>query len=274
MKNHILTIITIMTAIVCGSPILLAQMSPQYGDITQGMFGYRAIGRPPAGMQMMGAFGYRSIAQPLAYPSSNFSSVIPLGPSRSYTFLTSPLDYYAAPQYQFAVPELNNAAELAAQQGAAGLAPAQPAPTAPAAAQPAATPPAEAIKVETTSATGQTLGVTITPQSAAPPAAANQIMPRIRTRMSSASPNVKLPFARSTAMSDRMTMIARNKDMLVGRGIEVYLSNNVAQLKGTVRTPADRILLGNVLSLQPGVSYIDNQLVAENFSPPSNLRGR
>ena len=62
-----------------------------------------------------------------------------------------------------------------------------------------------------------------------------------------------------------MTQIARSKGMLPGQGIDVYLSNNIALLHGTVRTPGDSVLLANVLALEPEVLQIDNRLVA--FGP-------
>ena len=48
-------------------------------------------------------------------------------------------------------------------------------------------------------------------------------------------------------------------------GIDVYLSNNIALLHGTVRTLSDCVLLAKVLALEPGVRQIDNRLVA--FGP-------
>jgi hypothetical protein len=51
--------------------------------------------------------------------------------------------------------------------------------------------------------------------------------------------------------------------MLTGQAIDVYLSGNVALVKGAVRTGANRVLLGNVLGLEPNVSRIDNRLAVE-----------
>ncbi len=43
---------------------------------------------------------------------------------------------------------------------------------------------------------------------------------------------------------------------VAGRGINVYMSNNVAVVEGGIRTAADRALLANVLSLEPGVGRV------------------
>jgi len=69
-----------------------------------------------------------------------------------------------------------------------------------------------------------------------------------------------------------LTRIARTKGMLSGQGIDVYLSNNVARLEGTVRTPGDCVLLASVLALEPGVRQIDNRLVAEGSGTLSSNR--
>ena len=43
------------------------------------------------------------------------------------------------------------------------------------------------------------------------------------------------------------------RGMLAGHAINVYLSGNVALVQGVVRTAADRVVLGNVLGLEPDV---------------------
>jgi hypothetical protein len=67
-------------------------------------------------------------------------------------------------------------------------------------------------------------------------------------------------FSRSPELSDRLTMLARSRGMLVGQGINVYLSNDIAVVQGTVRTPADSAALASVLGLEPEVEHIDNRL--------------
>jgi hypothetical protein len=68
------------------------------------------------------------------------------------------------------------------------------------------------------------------------------------------------PFSRSPELSDRLTGIARSRGMLVGKGINVYVSNDVALVQGTVRTSADSAALASVLGLEPDVEHIDNRL--------------
>ena len=76
------------------------------------------------------------------------------------------------------------------------------------------------------------------------------------------------PYVRSPELSALLTRIARSKGMLSGEGIDVYMSNRAARLEGVVRTPANRVLLANVLALEPEVRQIDNRLVPEGN--PSN----
>ncbi len=65
------------------------------------------------------------------------------------------------------------------------------------------------------------------------------------------------PLVRSPRLSELLTRIAQQRGMPVaGRGIDVYMSNNVAVVEGGVRTAADRALLANVLSLEPGVGRV------------------
>jgi len=77
------------------------------------------------------------------------------------------------------------------------------------------------------------------------------------------------PYTRSAELSALLTRIARSKGILSSQGIDVYMSNNVARLQGTVRSPADCVLLANVLALEPEVRQIDNRLVAEGAGAPS-----
>ena len=82
--------------------------------------------------------------------------------------------------------------------------------------------------------------------------------------MESASAVRAVAFIRSPELSDRLTRIARARSMLAGEGINVYLNNkNIALLLGSVRMPGDRVMLANVLSLEPDVGQIDNRLVVQ-----------
>ena len=92
------------------------------------------------------------------------------------------------------------------------------------------------------------------------PAAAIATPQRARFQTASVLSARPQPFSRSPELSDRLTRIARNRDMLVGKGINVYMSNDVALVQGTVRTPADSDALASVLVLEPDVEHIDNRL--------------
>ena len=81
------------------------------------------------------------------------------------------------------------------------------------------------------------------------------------TQTASASAARAEPYTRSPELSDRLTRIARTRGMLAAQTIDVYLSGNVALVQGVVRSQADRVLLGNVMGLEPDVSQIDNRLV-------------
>jgi hypothetical protein len=75
-------------------------------------------------------------------------------------------------------------------------------------------------------------------------------------------------FTRSPELSDRLTRIARSRGMLVGPVIDVLVSGNVAMVQGKVRTQANRLLLGNIVGLEPDVSRIDNRLTVSGFAKP------
>ncbi len=77
-------------------------------------------------------------------------------------------------------------------------------------------------------------------------------------------------YALSVDLSGFLTRIARSKGILAGRSIDVYLSNHVARIQGVVRSPADAVLLANVLALEPDVQRIDNRLVPVGVGGPSS----
>jgi hypothetical protein len=95
---------------------------------------------------------------------------------------------------------------------------------------------------------------------------------RVAAGMGSTSVRSRQPSVRSPDLSDRLTRIARAKGMLSGEGIDVYLSNSGAILRGTVRAPGNSVLLANLLALEPEVQQIDNQLVVEGTGTPSSAR--
>ena len=77
---------------------------------------------------------------------------------------------------------------------------------------------------------------------------------------------------RSTAVSDRLTRIARDRGMLASPAIDVYLSGHVAILEGTVRTTHDRDLLANVAGLEPGIHQVYNGLATQSLGDASCVR--
>jgi hypothetical protein len=79
----------------------------------------------------------------------------------------------------------------------------------------------------------------------------------------SASPAPTASFVRSARLSERLTRIARGQNLLAGQDINVYLSNHVALLQGTVRAVGDRVLLANIVNLEPSVWQINNRLTVE-----------
>jgi len=100
------------------------------------------------------------------------------------------------------------------------------------------------------------------------PAVANSLGPQSgTTAVSDVSRGVPAPF-RLAELSARLTRIARSKGIIAGQGIDVSMNNNVAVLQGTVRTPGDAVLLGNLLALEPGVRRIDNQLTVAGAVAP------
>ena len=62
-----------------------------------------------------------------------------------------------------------------------------------------------------------------------------------------------------------LTRIGQTRRMLAGPAINVYLSGNVALMRGVVRSTADRTVLRNVLGLEPNVSRIDDRLVVQGY---------
>jgi hypothetical protein len=95
---------------------------------------------------------------------------------------------------------------------------------------------------------------------AAAPAFPYATQSRANTPAANASFARPQSFARSPELSERLTRIARQRGMLAGQGIDVYLGDRVAVLKGVVRTSGDRSLLANVVGLEPEVQYVDNRL--------------
>jgi hypothetical protein len=96
-----------------------------------------------------------------------------------------------------------------------------------------------------------------------PPATPATTVRRNATGVASLGPRGVQSYTRSEGLSDLLTRIARSKGIIASQAINVYLSNNVALIQGTVHTPQDRVLLANVLNLEPEVSQVDNRLAVE-----------
>ncbi len=111
-------------------------------------------------------------------------------------------------------------------------------------------------------------GPTAQPPAVTPPA-------RASVALSAGLPFVPPPaattFTRSPRLSELLTRIARDQNLLAGQGIEVYTSEHVAVLQGRVRNPGDRDLLANVVNLEPGVWQVENRLTVAGSHQPNSM---
>ena len=99
MKTCILTITAALILFLLGSQMAIAQWAAQYGDISQGIFGPRVIGRPIiSGNQTVSIFGPRSVGVPVTGPSNYFSTNAQITPNG---FLVNNNQYYG---YQVTTP--------------------------------------------------------------------------------------------------------------------------------------------------------------------------
>jgi hypothetical protein len=208
-----------------------------------------------------GMFGNRFLGQPLAPQPSSFGGGIQLGPAGNFVSLGRPNGATSFPlwkQYSGAPIDLGVAASPPAQPAAQLSPPRQP----PAGGVPAvqvgqpAQPPANSPQESVGAAPGGTT-----------PPTWDFAVRRGGSGVDAAAARGE-PLVRSPVLSDRLTRIARTKNMLAGRGIDVYLRGDTALVQGAVRTSGDRALLANVVRLEPDVSRIDNQLTvpgADNY---------
>jgi len=227
MKNLMLAFMAALTLASCASRMAVAQMPSQ-----SGMFGNPVLGQPPAPTPRMFAGG--------ATPWRNtYQSVI------DQTFGASPAVQLASPSQQ-----PGGAVQVGTPWGT---------PTPAVRLGPPAQSPQPWYNTPWPSPeqlAGMALDVATRP-------VWNFALGRGGSRATSASAARVEPYTRSPALSDRLTRIAHSRGMLTGQAIDVYLSGNVALVKGAVRTGANRVLLGNVLGLEPNVSRIDNRLAVE-----------
>ncbi len=201
---------------------------------------------PPQANQNYGTFGNRTLGQPLVPAPSTFGGGIQTAPGGSFVGRSGGPPASAAPGPQ------NNA-----RMPAPGAA-AQPALNAAVSLQ---SPAAERDAPELPSLTN--LAPLSVPATNGPEGTV-RTAPALGPTAGSAPPAVspRQPYSRSAELSDRMTQIARTKDLLFGPAIDVYVSNHVALIQGAVGTPGDATRLATALAHEPGVLRIDSRLVA------------
>lgn len=203
----------------------------------------------PQGYQTYGTFGYRTLGQSFVPSLSTFGGGIQTGPGGNFLSVGR-----SAGSAMFGTP-----LGQAGQQGAGGTPAAQPA------LNPGLVP--GTIRQENMGAAEEGLEM---PTGLEPPtASAADVRQYGMGGTSPAAPGMQ-PYAHSLRLSDLLTRIARSKGIMDSKAIDVYLSNNVALVQGAVHTPQDRVLLANVLALEPEVSLIDNRLVVEGSGTPAS----
>jgi hypothetical protein len=256
-NNCALGLLAVLALGLCKPQMVVAQVAPQ-GNVTHGTFGNRTLG------------------QSFVPRPSTFGGGIQTGATGSFLYLGRPdgsTAFAATPWRRIdpAVLAQASGATPAAQPALYGA----PSPQSPALRElptnpefaPASFP--ETNGWEGMSPAEQALGINL---GIGPSAASNVTVLRVGAHAAWASAARPQPYIRSPELSDLLMRIARAKGMLAGKGIDVYLSNNIALLQGTVRTPGDCILLANVLALEPEVRQIDNRLVVEGSGTLSSNR--
>jgi hypothetical protein len=286
MKSRILPLAVISILTLYQSPAL-AQVSPQYGGATMGLFGMRQVGQPIYGVQTSGLFGNRIIGQPPAPYRSGFASGNQLGPVATYMYLGQPSIYQIGVLPQALPPGYNLPAtyspasnqpqtSVSVTSPAPANAPTNNLPQTPVEGMNQAMPEGAPAFLQQTNANamqgagpaGQGLGPT--PAGIQSPVTANFVAPRGQVRVTSTANIPARAFNRSSKLSTLLTQIANSRGMSTG-GINVYLdNNNVALVEGAVRSPGDSFLLTNILGLEPGVRQVDNRLIVEGSSTPAS----
>ncbi len=261
---------------------------PQWGFTTQGMFGYRTLGQPQWGMATNGMFGNRLLGQTVAI-SPIYAFGIQPGIGITVPYAGQAPGYQLAPTSQTPFTQYNpyfpaefvNPYDLnAGMSPATGrLENAVPASQGPGTAVTPST--AYTPGMNIAAGTAQAAGMNFGPGNNLPagaatgpgmnlgsamatPAASSATVSRGRILMATPSAPAMQPFVHVPEWSNMLTRIACSKGMLTSERIDVYVSNNIALLRGAVRSSADRDTLANVLSLEPGVWQIDNRLVVKN----------
>jgi hypothetical protein len=257
MKSGLL-MITAILAMGFGENMKVRAQTPYTGRGTSGMFGYRVIGGGPSlGVSTPSMFGPRFIG-PIQNSISlgiqsgggaNFSPPAPAPYSSSYL----PPIRVTQIEPEGNANDRNNLNNIQEQPLLPEVGPqAYPEPNMPIG-------PEGMMPLEQ----GPGIPSGVETPGAATPAAMSTPYPRGWAFAASSLTGRSSSNARSTELSDRLTQIARDKGMLAGRRINVSLVGDTAVVEGTVRTPGDRAMLANVLSLEPRVQRIDNRLYAE-----------
>ena len=226
-KRCTLALMAVVALSLCKLQMVVAQVAPQ-------------------GNQNYGTFGNRTLGQPLVPAPGTFGGGIQTAPGGSFLGRS---DGSPAP----GTPGLQNNTRAPAPNGAA-----QPALNVVVLPQ---SPAAERDAPELPSLTN--LAPLSVPATNGPEGTV-RTAPALGPTAGSAPPAVspRQPYSRSAELSDRMTQIARTKDLLFGPAIDVYVSNNVALIQGAVGTTSDSTQLATALAHEPGVLRIDNRLVA------------
>jgi hypothetical protein len=213
-------------------------------------------------------FGDRSLGHPIQPGTSYFGSGIQRGPSgdllsvgrtNGSMFPTpwrraepAPLPVYWGPSYLFAVPGVQPGLvpqEQPAQvPGEQPLPPEQPTPGQPAPGIWFRSPPSETATPPTSGSTGfygpgRSLGLSMAGEPGA-----------------GAATDVKDSFQPSPAVSTRITRLAQAGGVQTSSGVQVSVLGNTATIRGAVATSYDRSLVGSLVSLEPGVWHVDNQV--------------
>jgi hypothetical protein len=224
---------------------------------------------PSQGNQTSGTFGNRTLGKPLAPRPSTFGggfqtgstgASLPAGQSAGSALFAAPWRHIDPPAMQPSVgampavqPARNAAASSQSRMPDYNLAELQ------SAADFAALLNPDMNGLEGTGLAEQPLG---TAPGIGPSAASNSTAQRRGAAATSTAVPRPQTYIRSPELSDRLTQIARNKGLLRGPAIDVYLSNNVALLQGAVGKPGDCALLASLLAIEPEVQQVDNRLVA------------
>jgi hypothetical protein len=258
MKRCILPVMAALAWGLCGPAIVVAQVRFQGAEIP-GMFGGRSLGRP------------------IAPGRSNSVSGIQTGPSGAFLYLgrSDGPNAFAAPWRRIELgplPETTGSPLVMPQTAPVipSLGPELYQPSTSSQAGPEEQYPAAPAGATTSPAASGTAPPTGTPTSVARPSAAApsrvaKLHIAIGTRAVASTSASGQGYVRSPGLSDRLTRIARSNGMLAGPGIDVLLGNGTAVLRGCVHTGENRIVLANLIGLEPGVQQVDNGLVVEGL---------